>query len=797
MNPASERRLLDMLDEALDWPRNQREIRLSAIAATEPETATRLRRLLEAEDAASRRLPTDPGHAARGSHSGPPPPERVGPYRLVSLLGEGGMGSVWCGERDDGLFEQTVAIKLVRPGPYAASLAAQFDSERRLLARLRHPAIAQLFDGGTDPEGRAFFVMEHVEGVPLTDHVAGRGPDAWVSLLETVCAAVGTAHRSLVVHADIKPANILVDREGRVKLLDFGIARSLTDDTVADGAGLTLPYASPERRAGEAAVPADDVYAIGATMWELAAGRPPDTAPPRALSPAEAPPELAAVVAKATAAARDDRHGTAAELAEDLRRWRERLPVGALPRSRRRSFRLLLRRRPFASAATAAAAVGLVLAFVAVSTLWLRAEAERREADLRFEDARGMARYMLFELFPDLTDVPGTLPFRRKLAERARTYLGNLSAAPRAPPDVRAEAAIGLMQIAGVDGLFTAGELGDRAEAERSLAQARAILGAGPDASADDPRLVYARGRLALFDGLLRFERNGAGAEAAPMFRKAVDALVRARRLLPADPEIATDLWQARLFLADALGSTGDRPAEVEVVRQAIADHDAAEALFAKSATTPLLVARSLKLIGEAQAGGGSQVLAETAFRRAEAVLLDEEKARPGRTRTLMELLDIRRNLAEGVAAQGRTAEALAVLDGALADAARRLVADRDHEGLRRTESLLQSRRAELLAALGRMREAQAAAEAGLASRAERHRLSPDDAVAWREFLAGLRSAGLAAKENADARLGCIRLAEARRGYDAFLGRFPDAQAFVVVEATRLDDELKGCRPTP
>ena len=374
MDSGLERRALAALDQALDWDDAERQARLHALDAADPALARRLRALLGAESAAAQALPTTPPAPHGPAPAGPPPPERIGAYRLTALLGEGGMGAVWRGERDDGLFDQTVAVKLIRPSAFAAAASQQFAIERQVLARLRHPNIAGLFDGGSDGEGRAWFAMELVDGVPLTDHIAMHGlslRDA-AALLLPVCAAVQHAHQALVAHADIKPGNILVDRDGRPKLLDFGIARNLGGGAPdAPGYGLTPAYASPQRRAGERPTPADDVYALGALLYELAAGAPPDAAPPPPLHPA-VPREYAAVAAKAAAAVPDLRYGSAEALADDLGRWLGYRPVRALPPSWRRSTVLLLRRRPWAVASGAAALAGLAGALVVITGLYLR-----------------------------------------------------------------------------------------------------------------------------------------------------------------------------------------------------------------------------------------------------------------------------------------------------------------------------------------------------------------------------------------------------------------------------------------
>lgn len=207
-------------------------------------------------------------------------PERVGPWRLVEEVGRGGMGTVFRAERADGAFEQTAAVKLVRPG-LADDLAARFRAERQILAGLDHPHVARLLGGGVADDGRPWLAMEFVQGEPITTYCDQRrlGVNERLALFEAVCEAVAYAHRNLVVHRDLKPSNVLVTDDGTVKLLDFGIAK-LIDEADAGGPTtqtgrwlLTPEYAAPEQVTGGPVTTATDVYALGALLYELLTGR--------------------------------------------------------------------------------------------------------------------------------------------------------------------------------------------------------------------------------------------------------------------------------------------------------------------------------------------------------------------------------------------------------------------------------------------------------------------------------------------------------------------------------------------
>jgi serine/threonine-protein kinase len=208
----------------------------------------------------------------------------IGPYRILSELGRGGMGRVFLAERADGQFEHRVAVKLVNADILTADARRRFLLERQILARLEHPHIARLHDGGVSATGQPWYAMEVVDGLPITLYCDEHrlGIEARLGLFLDVCSAVGHAHRSLVVHRDLKPSNILVDGAGTVKLLDFGIAKLLDPEgaaaaghTVTSFRVLTPEYAAPEQFRGEPVTTAADVWALGVLLYDLICGRRP------------------------------------------------------------------------------------------------------------------------------------------------------------------------------------------------------------------------------------------------------------------------------------------------------------------------------------------------------------------------------------------------------------------------------------------------------------------------------------------------------------------------------------------
>lgn len=338
----------------------------------------------------------------------------VGPYRLVRCLGRGGMGSVYLAERADGQFEQKVAVKLIKRGMDTDAILHRFRSERQILASITHENIARLYDGGTTDDGLPYLVMEYVEGEPIDHYCDSRRLTVTerLRLFHGVCRAVQAAHQNLIVHRDLKPANILITTDDRPKLLDFGIAKLLAPEvggdapTILSRLALTPGYASPEQLRGEPITTASDVYSLGVLLYQLLTGSRPFDLPTsrpavweRAIAAAEptkpstavrrprevqftggdthtlTPQAVAAVrdgdprklrrrlagdldtiVLTALASDQERRYASAEQLAEDIRRHLEGLPVRA--RTPTASYRVarFVRRHSWA--------LGAVVAFV-------------------------------------------------------------------------------------------------------------------------------------------------------------------------------------------------------------------------------------------------------------------------------------------------------------------------------------------------------------------------------------------------------------------------------------------------
>ena len=206
-----------------------------------------------------------------------------GNYRAIKQVGSGGMGSVYLAERVDGMFEQKVALKVVKPGMNSQEIITRFEEERQILARLQHPHIARLLDGGISELSLPYFTMEYVEGKPITEYCDDKNLtiEGRLELFRKVCEAVLYAHQNLVIHRDIKPSNILVQEDGTVKLLDFGIAKVFEDSddkkllTRTGMRMMTPEYASPEQVKGDPVSTATDIYSLGLILYQLLTGCPP------------------------------------------------------------------------------------------------------------------------------------------------------------------------------------------------------------------------------------------------------------------------------------------------------------------------------------------------------------------------------------------------------------------------------------------------------------------------------------------------------------------------------------------
>ncbi len=414
-------RVKQIFNQLADLPPEQRAAELDAACGGDDALRAELAALLAGLDVSDDTVRRVVGSVASDALTELPASSvgRIfGPWRLTRLIARGGMGAVYLAERADGSYEQQAAVKLVNAALMSPLALRRFDDERRILARLQHPNIARLIDGGTTADGEPWLAMEYVDGLRIDEYCRTRALDipARLALFRKVCAAIDYAHRNLVVHRDIKPSNVLVDGEGEPKVLDFGLARLFEDEssqaapTVTEHRALTPRYASPEQLKGEPLTISTDVYSLSVLLYELLAGanpyeatagdaaalhfaicdghrEPPSSAATRGGSVGsgdwrEASHELKGdldnIVLKGLRAEAGRRYGTVGELVEDIGRYLRDEPVMARPDTwQYRTAKFMKRRR-----APVLAAAGVITAIATLSALFVdRIIAERDAAE--------------------------------------------------------------------------------------------------------------------------------------------------------------------------------------------------------------------------------------------------------------------------------------------------------------------------------------------------------------------------------------------------------------------------------
>ncbi len=492
---------------------------------------------------------------------------RLGAYEITSEIAQGGMGAVFKAVRADAAFDKEVAIKLIREGvgnQQSADIAARFRAERQILASLEHPNIARLIDGGSSDDGHPYLVMEYVDGQPInayarTHHLSIAQK---LALFQSVCSAVQFAHQRLVVHRDLKPSNILVTESGEVKLLDFGIAKLLepTPSELASAAptvvAMTPAYASPEQVKGETITTASDVYALGVILYELLTGQSPYKA--KATQPLELAKEIceqepsrpSTVVTHTTQPTGDlppldetaikrlqkglrgdldnivlmalrkepaRRYASVQQLAEDVRRHTENLPVSARADTFAYRGTKFVQRNRWAVLFASMAAVGLLGGIVATTYQARVARAAQAKAERHFTDIRQISNTMLFELFEEIREVPGTLKAQQSLLKKATEYLDRLAGDAADDADLLAEAGVGFGKLAQLYANILLQDQSADENGRRSLSLLEKAFAAKPDSAAIALSLTQAYARQGqILDGLRK------DPEAVAMLEKAI-----------------------------------------------------------------------------------------------------------------------------------------------------------------------------------------------------------------------------------------------------------------------------------
>ena len=425
-----------LFEQAIALPPDGRGAFLDAHTAPDPALRAEVEGLLRASAAANVNPAWEQGALSNVTPDPNPTFDASGgfaQYRILETIGAGGMGTVYRALRTVENMQQVVAIKILHARA-AGTASHRFEQERRILARLDHPNIARLLDGGATPDGRPFLVMDYVHSVTLTQYLANANLTIAqrTELFLVICAAVSYIHRNLVAHRDIKPGNILVTPEGIPKLLDFGIATLLDGSgprTLTGNAAFTPEYASPEQVGGEPTGPASDIYSLGVVLYQMLTGQLPYNPQPGPLGLANAitqappvaprtrvpsiPADLEYILLKALRKEPARRYESVEQLSADLRRFQNFFPVSARPDSLAyRLSRAVYRNRVWAAAVTL-----VVAAIVTGSALAIR------ESNRRFAEISKIAAVLTRELDDSVFDIGGTTQARRLILQRGTGYL--------------------------------------------------------------------------------------------------------------------------------------------------------------------------------------------------------------------------------------------------------------------------------------------------------------------------------------------------------------------------------------
>ena len=685
-----------LFDELVELDSESRAKRLSQLAASDIALADEVRALLMADEDVSGLLDGDAAAAVPGvlnrESDGMPADGMAGPYRLLRQLGEGGMGVVWLAERTDGAYEQQVAVKVLKRGMDTHAILRRFLQERRILARLRHPGIVRLVDGGMTSDDRPFYVMDHVAGEIITRHAQQHALDvrARVALLAEVADAVAYAHTQLIVHRDLKPSNVLVDHKGEPRVLDFGIAKLIEEsgEQTATGTGLRVlspAYAAPEQILGEAIGTPSDVYALGLMLCELLTGQLPrnrrGTTPAQlALDASQEVVDRASSLAArldtdqlrelygegvdanqvtrtisgdldliiATALQREParRYATAAAFADDLRRWLEARPIAARADSAAYRTRQFVRRHRAGVAASVIIVVSLIAGLGAA--LWqanvarseaLRADSERTNAERQLARSERVKDFIL-TLFREQDPISRASAKARTPTDMIRNGIRIVDTSLASEPELQAQLLkdLGEIQVS----------LDDREAAQTTLKRAWEMQSA-----LTGEKSIAAAEAMAAYGDIVSVVGDVPKAE--PLLRDSLKILREAgtgdlpRTVLAESTLVNIELLAGRNEEAEALARHG-----IKVFR----------AVYGQS---NVQVASRLTLLGKVQQEGGRYPEALETFAEALAIVIQNNGEDHVRTATLrMYIGDILRLQRKYGEAQERYEQALHIERAAL-----------------------------------------------------------------------------------------------------------------------------------
>lgn len=796
-NAPLDARAMALADAALEAPAGARRAFVTAHSDGDAALRDRALSLLTLIEAEERSIVTGGGLAAFDDFA---TPERLGNYRIEREIGRGGMGAVYLGRREAADFEHVAAIKLVRLDGRAGKLSERLRSERRLLARLKHPHIAQFHDGGETEDGAPYFVMEYVEGAPLYRYLEERAPPlaSRLKIFRDVCEAVAYAHRNLVIHRDLSPANILVTDDGVAKVIDFGVSHTIgADETdAAPGRMLTAGYASPERRRGEPATTLSDVYSLGVILREMTEG----LAAPRRV-------DLAAIAAKASADDAARRHYSVEALLDDVVRYEAGRMVSAMRGGWGYALRRFVGRRRLGVAAAAAALLGVVGAAVTMGLLYLRAEQAEEQAVKRFDQVRSLARFMLFDLHDEIAGVPGSTRARESLADTARRYLDTLSATPGASRSLKVETAIGYKRLADVVGVPSGANLGRREEAGELLEIATQELAALRAEAPEDPAVLRAVAQTAFSYAVYNFISVDDSIKSMAKSQEAIAAWRELRAMGAATTDDLIGLADAMALYGEALAWENRGEEGVAMIADAVALIDSLLAAQPGDVRLARVRAEAAVDLGDAKSrhadftGGG--------YQEALASLDDGVEGYRALAAAAPDDWELLRSLASSLWKRARVLysmdrDADALLDLAEAENYANTLIARDSEdlGAFRFRLLLLSQRALALAYLGRFEEAAAASREGIAGRRMLASLQPGNPGHVKEIVDAISALGEILTLAGDHEGACGAAAEAAAMLEPMrearsLGEYGEAQFVARIERSIEDCQARGLVAAP
>jgi serine/threonine protein kinase len=635
------------------------------------------------------------------------PSEPFGPYRAVELLGRGGTSVVYRADRRDGKFDQTVAVKVMAAFLSGPDFLRRFETERQLLAALNHPRIAHLLDGGTSAAGDPWIAMEYVEGRRLDQHCdrAGLDVEARLRLLLQICDAVKFAHGRLIVHRDLKPGNILVTRDGAVKLLDFGTGALLaarTDITMTQTRMLTPRYASPERLRGEPASVADDVFSLGVILYELLTGAWPfgnPDSPTDALKRLEGTAVAAPLWASATSGRRQSllkgdislialkalepsverRYATVADLAADIDSYLDARPIQARKDDLGYRIRKMVSRHRVAIIVSALVIISIAAGIGGVVWQARVAREQSRVAQARAEDLRKLSNTLLSDLDAAIQKLPGSTEAQRLLVTAVTEHLSRMQRDAAGDAQTQVDMANGYIRLGNVQGNPYDQNLGDPAQALVSIGKAIAIVEPLARAQPDNTEAAHALAWAHQSDAEVLLG-SGKPQPAAAEMRKAVDTFDWLANRPGASAAELVDSATAWGGLGDILGQPGIG---------SLADTSGAQAAFERVVATDQRILRldpsnvrarrGIPLVLTKMANLVNETDPPRALDRYRAALASAE-ALPPQIRNTVQVQHIMHNILNHIGASlqelGRYDEALAQFEEVRAAAAKRVSAD-------------------------------------------------------------------------------------------------------------------------